>query len=150
MAGGKGKIHLHPKAGTNGLDKRPEDINKKGRRPSIKKELEQIAQLDGVMRIEAENIEIQKDGSAIIKLPKLNALALKLWEWAMSNKGGDSIKAIEMIMNTFDGKPESSTQVNIQNNIDNEKDDRYDLRLLTSEERKRLEKLLLKAIPKEI
>lgn len=29
MAGGKGKIHLHPNANTNGLDKRPHDAGRK-------------------------------------------------------------------------------------------------------------------------
>lgn len=36
MAGGKGKIHLHPKANTNGFDKRPENINREGRPLGIK------------------------------------------------------------------------------------------------------------------
>ena len=31
MAGGKGKIHEHPKANTNGLDKNPQNINRNGR-----------------------------------------------------------------------------------------------------------------------
>jgi len=84
MPGGKNKIHEHPNAGSNGFDKRPEDARKGGRKPSIKRQLEKIAVGDGWVEYAKEDVEIIGDRIRI-KMPKQDALALKLWEWAMSD-----------------------------------------------------------------
>ncbi len=101
MPGGKGKI-------------RPQDGKqfsstyqpaKNGRKPSIKNQLSDLLMKDGVLLIPNAQI-IEKTAKGVkIKLPKQEAIAFKLISWAMSNKGGDSIKAIQMIMEQFDGKP---------------------------------------------
>ena len=105
MAGGKNKIHEHENHNTNGFAQNPENAKKGGRRPSIKKELELLALQDGSIEIpKSQIVSINDDGSVVIKLPKQEMLAMKLYSWAMSKKGGDSIKAIQMIMEQFDGK----------------------------------------------
>lgn len=97
--------NLKDKINTNGFDKNPENINKNGRKPSIKKELEKIALMDGIMTLPRSQVISIDNKEVKIKLPKQDALALKLFSWAMSKKGNDSIKAIQMIMEQFDGKP---------------------------------------------
>ena len=40
-------------------------------------------------------------------------LAMKLQQWALSKKGNDSIKAIQMIMEQIDGKPTQPIDQNL-------------------------------------
>ena len=50
-------------------------------------------------------VSINEDGSVTVKVPTQTQIALKLQGWAMSKKGNDSLKAIQMIMEQIDGKP---------------------------------------------
>lgn len=108
----KGKIHLHPKANTNGFDKNPQNIAGKGKSVSIKSYIERILSDNGATQIPKEQvIKVNDDGSVVIKVPTQEALAMKLLAWAMSRKGNDSIKAIQMIMDYFDKKEPTSLEV---------------------------------------
>ncbi|MDA8692491.1 hypothetical protein N9L92_00400 [Saprospiraceae bacterium] len=97
---------------TNGLDKNPSNINKNGRQPSIKNQLKELAASDGFIEYPIEDVEILDD-KVRIRIPHQNAIAQKLWTWAMSKKGNESIKAIQIIMNQIDGKPTQSISANI-------------------------------------
>lgn len=82
------------------------DPTKGGRDPSIRKQLKQLLKEDGAITIPATQvISTAEDGAVTIKLPKEVQLAMKLMSWAMSKKGVNSIKAIQMIMEQIDGKP---------------------------------------------
>lgn len=82
------------------------DPTKGGRRPSIRNQLKELLEKDGKVKINAKQvISIEGDGSVIIKLPTEMQLAMKLQQWALSKRGNDSIKAIQMIMEQIDGKP---------------------------------------------
>ena len=108
---GKGKIHEHPKANSNGFDKRPEDAIKGGRKPSIRKQLAELMEQDGKITIPAKQIvTVNDNGSVTMVLPTQMQLAMKLTSWAMSSKGGDSIKSIQMIMEQMDGKPKQEVE----------------------------------------
>ena len=86
----------------------------RGRKPSIKKQLLELMESEGKLIIEAKNvININEDGSIIIKVPTEMQLAMKLKQWAMSKRGTDSIKAIQMIMEQIDGKPKQEIDTNI-------------------------------------
>ena len=56
MAGGNRNIHNHPNANTNGFDKNPQNIG--NRRPSIKKQLKELLESDGKIKI-AKNIFVK-------------------------------------------------------------------------------------------
>jgi len=97
------------KINTNGLDKNPQNINKKGQPVSIRAQLKDLLEADGNVTIPASQvIKVHDDGSVTLKLPTQMQLAMKLSSWAMSKKGNDSLKAIQMIMETIDGKPSQS------------------------------------------
>ena len=111
MAGGKGKIQEHPKANSNGFDKRPNDATKGGRKPSIRKQLIEMVGDNGGYTIEADKVlKINDDGSIIVSIPTADKLVLKLMEWVESSKGGDSLKALQMIMEQIDGKPKQEIE----------------------------------------
>ena len=82
----------------NGFDKRPQDINRKGRPP---KEycLTDILKEQGNM----EDVEIA-DG---VKIARKEAIAQKLWSLAMS---GD-VNALKYIYDRVDGKPRQSLDI---------------------------------------
>lgn len=112
MAGGYKKIHEHPKAGTNALDKNPQNINRKGRPPSIATQVKEILTEEGRVTIPASQIHnINDDGSVTLILPTQMQIAMKLVGWAMSKKGNDSLKAIEMIHKVVDN-PAMNIKVN--------------------------------------
>ena len=112
MAGGKGKIQEHPKANSNGFDKRPEDATKGGRKPSIRKQLEEMIGDNGNYTIAADQVlKVNDDGSVLVDIPTANKLTLKLLQWADSNKGNDSLKALQMIIEQIDGKPKQDIDV---------------------------------------
>jgi acylphosphatase len=97
---------------TNGFDKNPENAVKGGRKPSIKKQLIELLESDGEIKIEPDGVvSIENDGSVIIKVPTEMQIAMKLKQWAMSKKGNDSIKAIQMIMDQIDGKAKNSIDI---------------------------------------
>ena len=82
------------------------DPTKGGRKPSIRKQLEATLENEGGLTVPAKQVtKVHEDGSVTIKLPTSEQMALKLVSWAMSGKGADSIKAIQMIMEQIDGKP---------------------------------------------
>jgi len=111
MAGGKGKIQEHPKANSNGFDKRPNDATKGGRKPSIRKQLEEMIGDNGNYTIAADQVlKVNDDGSVLVDIPTANKLTLKLLQWADSNKGNDSLKALQMIMEQIDGKPKQEIE----------------------------------------
>ena len=91
---------------TNGFDKRPEDRVKGGRKPSIKTQLIDILESEGNLTIQANQVvQIKDNGDIVIKVPTQMQMAMKLSSWAMSKKGNDSLKALQMIMEQIDGKP---------------------------------------------
>ena len=87
------------------------DPTKGGRKPSIRKQLAELMEKDGRITIPAKQVvKVNDDGSVTMVLPTQMQLAMKLTSWAMSNKGGDSIKSIQMIMEQMDGKPKQEIE----------------------------------------
>lgn len=139
MSGGPGK--LRPDDNTNGFQVNPQNINKNGRPPSIRKQIRELLKQTGVIRIPIEQIATKhKDGSVTIKVPNDLKIAMKLEQWAMSGKERASLGAIKIMVEQTDGAPEQ-TQVII--------DPGLDLSLLTLAERKQYLSLVRKATPIE-
>lgn len=110
MPGGKGNIR--PEDRTEGFEKHPENINKKGAPISIRKQLREILAMDGAMKIEKKHVIARnEDGSVEILMPKKDMLAMKLMQWALSGKGTDSIKAIQLVMEHLEGRPHQSLNI---------------------------------------
>lgn len=102
------------KINTNGFDKNPENINRDGRPISVKADLKRILEGNGQITIKASNVlKCHENGDVTIHLVKSETLAMKLMEWAMSKSGSDSIKAIKMIMEQIEGKPNQRTEHSI-------------------------------------
>ena len=94
------------KENTNGLDKNKHNVNKEGRPASIRNKIKDLLENEGKLTIAPSQIvSINEDGSVTVKVPTQIKIALKLQGWAMSKKGNDSLKAIQMIMEQIDGKP---------------------------------------------
>lgn len=94
------------KVNTNGLDKNKDNINREGRPVSIRNQIKELLENEGNLTIQASQIiKTNEDGSVVVKVPTQAQIALKLQGWAMSKKGHDSLKAIQMIMEQIDGKP---------------------------------------------
>ena len=94
------------KINSSGLDKNPENINRNGRPVSIKAQLKDILESEGNLTITANQVvQIKDSGDVVIKVPTQMQMAMKLSSWAMSKKGNDSLKALQMIMEQIDGKP---------------------------------------------
>ena len=110
MPGGRGKIR--PEDNTGGFHVNPQNINRKGQQLSIRNQLREILKMDGSMRIEKKHvIAINEDGSVEILMPKKDMVAMKLMQWALSNKGPDSIKAIQLVMEHLEGRPHQSLNI---------------------------------------
>ena len=91
---------------TNGFQKNPENINRNGRPVSIKTQLKDLLESEGNLTITANQVvQIKDSGDIVIKVPTQMQMAMKLSSWAMSKKGNDSLKALQMIMEQIDGKP---------------------------------------------
>ena len=87
------------------------DPTKGGRKPSIRKQLETLLEKEGKITIPSKQVnEIKDDGSVTITLPTQMQMAMKLASWAMSGKGNDSLKAIQMFMEQIDGKPKQEIE----------------------------------------
>ena len=87
------------------------DPTKGGRKPSIRKQLSELLEKDGQITIPAKQIaKVNDDGSVTIILPTQMHMAMKLVSWAMQNKGSESLKAIQMIMEQIDGKPKQEIE----------------------------------------
>ena len=105
MAGGKNKIHEHPKAGTSTFAQRPQDINKSGANgSSITKYLKEIVggnivdlQIT-ITKAGGEQEEINLNIESKGELSK--ALAALLIQQAL----GGSFKAIQEVIDRIDGK----------------------------------------------
>lgn len=88
------------------FDKMPENINREGRPVSIRNQLKDLLEAEGNVTMPANQVvKVNEDGSVVLKLPTQMQLAMKLSSWAMSKRGNDSLKAIQMIMEQIDGKP---------------------------------------------
>lgn len=110
MSGGKGKIEAADRTG--GFDKNPQNINKKGRPISIRNQIREILAMDGTMKIKAEHVQkINEDGSVEILMPKKDMVAMKLMQWAMSNKETASVRSIQIIMDHLEGRPAQSLNI---------------------------------------
>jgi hypothetical protein len=98
---------------TNGFDKNPENINKKGRPPSIRKEIVKLLDGDGGLYVPAGSVEsINEDGSVIVRIPNPSQFAMKLFQLAM--KG--NLKALQMVLEQVDGKPTQQTNLDVTSN----------------------------------
>ena len=85
------------------FDKRPENINRNGRPPSLKQRLATLLDSDGKMKFKKKDvIKIEDNGDVTIKVPMYDALMIKLISIAM----GDNLPAIKLIMEYLEGKPE--------------------------------------------
>ena len=110
MPGGKGNIKGSDN--TAGFQVNPQNINRAGQQLSIRNQLREILKMDGTMKIEKKHvIAINKDGSVEILMPKKDMVAMKLMQWALSNKGTDSIKAIQLVMEHLEGRPHQSLNI---------------------------------------
>lgn len=94
------------------------DPTKGGRPVSIRKQLKDLLEAEGNVTMPANQVvKVNEDGSVILKLPTQMQLAMKLSSWAMSKKGNDSLKAIQMIMEQIDGKPHQTADIRTENVI---------------------------------
>ena len=110
MPGGKGKIR--PEDNTAGFQVNPQNNNKKGPPVSIRNQLKQILMSDGSIKIKPEHVKkINDDGSVEVIMPKKDMVAMKLMQWALSNKGNDSIRAIQLVMEHLEGRPAQSLNI---------------------------------------
>lgn len=98
---------------TAGFDKHPENINKKGRPPSIKKQLEKIMLKDGELPIPKNQMVRETDTHFIFKIPTEEALALKLVNMAMA-KGANGFNALKLMLETFDGRATQTISADIK------------------------------------
>jgi len=89
-----------------------QDPTKGGRPVSIRNQLKDLLEAEGNVTMPANQVvKVNEDGSVVLKLPTQMQLAMKLSSWAMSKKGNDSLKAIQMIMEQIDGKPKQDVEV---------------------------------------
>ena len=116
MPGGKGKIR--PEDGTEGFQKNPQNINKKGPPISIRNQIREILAMDGRMKIKEEHVlKIHEDGSVDILMPKKDMVAMKVMQLAMTGNGATTIRALQLILEHLEGKPHQSTSVDINQPI---------------------------------
>lgn len=94
------------KANSNGLDKNPQNILGKGQPISIKTQLKEILKANGELTIKtADVIKTKKNGDVVISVCTEMNIALRLTQLAMGKADATTIKAIQMLLETFDGKP---------------------------------------------
>ncbi len=109
-----GDKNIKPGDNTNGFQKNPQNINRNGQPPSIKRQLKELMKADGVLIIPKEEvISVNEDGSVSIEVSSQMMLAIKLERWAASGDGSYSLKAIQMIMEQIDGKPHQTQDINM-------------------------------------
>ena len=105
------QIHKHPNAGINWLQKNPQNIAGKGRPPSFKKHFQKLLSEDGFLVFSKEQIiEIKENWSVKVKMPKEEAIVMKAINWALSNKGIESTKMIQWIVEMFEWKAITPTK----------------------------------------
>jgi len=114
MPGGKGNIK--PEDNTNGFQKNPQNINRKGTNPSIKNQLKELLFNEGELPIPADQLIKEKtiDGKKyfVFKIPTQNALALRLLSLGMS-KNTNGFNALKLLLETFDGKAKQEVEQTI-------------------------------------
>lgn len=103
--------NLGDNANTNGFKENPDNINKKGRGISIRQTLRELLEKKGEFFIPKEQIINITDDGVTILIPDDVKLALTLTNWAVSKKGYDSLKAIQLIIEHIDGKPNQAIQI---------------------------------------
>lgn len=99
------------KRNTNGFDQNPENINKEGRPISIRQTLRELLEKKGEFFIPKSQIITINDDGVLVSIPDDMKIALTLQKWAVSKKGYDSLKAIQMIIEHIDGKPNQAIQI---------------------------------------
>lgn len=107
------KENFGDKINTNGFDKNPDNAKLGGRKPSIKRQIVELMESEGAYMIPKKDvIKVYKNGNVKVKIPTQMQIAMKLQEWAMSKKGTDSIRAIQLIMDHIDGKGVQPIDIN--------------------------------------
>ncbi len=105
---------------TAGFDKHPENINRDGQPPSIKRQLKELLAKNGEFAIPEKLLlrtEIKEGVSYyIFKLPTQKALANKLLNMAMRSSV-TGLKAFQMVMEQIDGRPHQSVDVTSHDTI---------------------------------
>lgn len=77
---------------------------KQGRKPSIRRQLFELFESDGAVVIPANQVLAKHDdGSVTISVPTQMQVAMKLKSLALSRKGMEALKAIQMIIEQIDG-----------------------------------------------
>ena len=93
-----------------GFDVHPENINKKGRPPSIKNQLKEILKKDGKFPISKTLLIKETEDNYIFKIPTEQALAFRLSAMAVGG-GKDAFKALKLLLETFDGQAKQPIEV---------------------------------------
>jgi len=84
---------------------------------SIRTQLKEILRQEGSIKIPSEQvIRIDDDGSVVITAPTQMQIAMKLSSWALGKGGSNSLKAIQMIVEHIDGKP-NQTIIQTSNDV---------------------------------
>ena len=107
-----GKSNIKGSDNTGGFQVNPQNINKSGRGPSLKRALREMLEMKGELVIEKKNvIAVNEDGSIRIKIPDEGLIILKLKQWLMSKNPTASMKAIQLVFEYTDGKPHQSLSI---------------------------------------
>ncbi len=107
-----------------GFDKYPEHINKKGRPVSIKREIRELLMKDGELpisvnqfiRMDKRIVKGKEKEFYVFKIATQEAMAAELISMAMS-RNTNGFRAIQLILEHFDGKPAQSLDVTSHDTI---------------------------------
>ena len=102
------------------------DPTKGGRKPSLKKQLEKVALSDGWLTFDIKDVQILEN-SIKVKVPKEEAMALKMFQIAMGKNPNAAMNAIKLYLETFDGK--ANQNIRIKSEYDELTDDQINERL---------------------
>jgi hypothetical protein len=119
MAGGKGKIHLHPNHNTNGLKQRPQDA---GRRPKLINQLLKEAKEQGYENARLSDIQDVLSYLVQLPLPKLKEIAgspndasndypMLLRVYAIELLSKNRLRAIESLLDRSHGKATNTVKL---------------------------------------
>lgn len=127
MPGGKGNIK-HEDGIPFGDPRNPANVagKKGGRKPSLKKQLEKVALSDGWLTFDIKDVQILEN-SIKVKVPKEEAMALKMFQIAMGKNPNAAMNAIKLYLETFDGK--ANQNIRIKSEYDELTDDQINERL---------------------
>lgn len=98
-----GRNNIRPEDNTNGFQKNPQNINRNGSKPSIKKQLAKILKSEGTLPLPKKFFIKEDNDNYYFEIPTQTMIALKLISISMGNKK-DSFNAIKLLLETFDGK----------------------------------------------